>query len=135
MEASKTSFFKDFLERRDQREGGRSWKNIQDFYSPPNPPRPSIGSWIIRFGQIQPSCPSLSSPLKEAYPHPKAVGLETGEPDSLLIPEPPFHVSFSQFVLGWCSRTAWLGLLSWDKRMTRKGEGDCKNTSGCEPGV
>jgi hypothetical protein len=39
MEASKTSFFKDFLERRDQREGGEKLEEYSRLLLPSQPPK------------------------------------------------------------------------------------------------
>lgn len=67
MEASKTSFFKDFW-KEGTRGRGKKVRRIFKTFLPSQPPRPSIGSWVIRLGQIQASCPSLFLPLKEIFP-------------------------------------------------------------------
>lgn len=58
VEASKTSFFKDFWKEGTRGRGGKV-RGIFKTFLISQPPWPSIGSWVIRFGQIQPSCPSL----------------------------------------------------------------------------
>lgn len=128
VEASKTSFFKDF-----RKEGTRGRGGELEEYSrlPSQPPRPSIGSWVIRFGQIQTSCPSFFPPTPtQGILPPKSVDQEMENPASLAQHS---HSEFLSPSLSWGE-----GLGARDVILGQMDDCDrsgCKNTQGCEAGL
>lgn len=91
VEASKTSFFKDFCKEGTRGKGGKV-RGIFKTFLPSQPPRPSIGSWLLDLDKFNPAAPHFSHPQKE-HPPPKAVNWEVENPTSLLCPELPLPVS------------------------------------------